>query len=124
MNRIVRFLCVGAVGFCADAVMLALLTGSLDMGPLVARCLSIGFALTVTWLLNRTLTFGRSARGMAVEGARYGGVGVATSLFNYGVYAALLVAVPGTPPLVALAVASVAATLLSFFGYSRLVFDR
>ena len=124
MNRIVRFLCVGAVGFFADAAMLALLTSILGIEPLIARCLSIAFALTVTWLLNRTLTFGRSSRGMAIEGARYGGVGVATSLFNYAIYAALLLAAPATPPLVALVVASAAATLLSYLGYSRLVFDR
>lgn len=124
MNRIVRFLCVGAVGFFADAAMLALLTSILGIEPLIARCLSIAFALVVTWLLNRTLTFGSSSRGMAIEGARYGGVGVATSLFNYAIYAALLLAAPATPPLVALVVASAAATLLSYLGYSRLVFDR
>lgn len=124
MNRIVRFLCVGAVGFFADAAMLALLTSILGIEPLIARCLSIAFALMVTWLLNRTLTFGSSSRGMAIEGARYGGVGVATSLFNYAIYAALLLAAPATPPLVALVVASAAATLLSYLGYSRLVFDR
>jgi Predicted membrane protein len=124
VNRIVRFLCVGAVGFFADAAMLALLTSILGIEPLIARCLSIAFALMVTWLLNRTLTFGSSSRGMAIEGARYGGVGVATSLFNYAIYAALLLAAPATPPLVALVVASAAATLLSYLGYSRLVFDR
>jgi len=124
VNRIVRFLCVGAVGFFADAAMLALLTSILGIEPLIARCLSIAFALVVTWLLNRTLTFGSSSRGMAIEGARYGGVGVATSLFNYAIYAALLLAAPATPPLVALVVASAAATLLSYLGYSRLVFDR
>ena len=124
MNRIVRFLCVGAVGFFADAAMLALLTSILGIEPLIARCLSIAFALMVTWLLNRTHTFGSSSRGMAIEGARYGGVGVATSLFNYAIYAALLLAAPATPPLVALVVASAAATLLSYLGYSRLVFDR
>lgn len=124
MNRIVRFLCVGAVGFFADAAMLALLTSILGIEPLIARCLSIAFALMVTWLLNRTLTFGSSSRGMAIEGARYGGVGVATSLFNYAIYAALLLAAPATPPLVALVVASAAATLLSYLGYSRFVFDR
>lgn len=124
MNRIVRFLVVGAAGFCADAAMLAFLTTGAGLGPMMARCLSIGFALGVTWLLNRTVTFGPSGRGVAVEGARYGGVGVATSLFNYLVYSALLLAVPATPPLVALAAASAAAMLLSFIGYSRLVFDR
>ncbi len=80
--------------------------------------------LTVTWLLNRHLTFGPSSRGMAVEGARYGGVGVVTSIVNYLVYSALLLALPGLPPLAALAVASLVAMALSYLGYSRLVFDR
>ena len=40
------------------------------------------------------------------------------------IYAALLLAAPATPPLVALVVASAAATLLSYLGYSRFVFDR
>ncbi|RUT83463.1 GtrA family protein, partial [Mesorhizobium sp. USDA-HM6] len=94
------------------------------LGPLVARVLSIGFALTVTWQFNRHLTFAPSSRGIAQEGARYGGVGVATSIVNYLVYCAILLALPALPPLAALAVASIVAMALSFLGYSRLVFDR
>ena len=59
-----------------------------------------------------------------MEGARYGGVGLATAAVNYLVYAALLWSAPATPPIVALAIASLAAMVLSFLGYSRLVFDR
>ena len=61
---------------------------------------------------------------MAREGVRYGGVGVATSVVNYLVYSAILLALPAAPPLAALAVASLLAMGLSFLGYSRLVFDR
>jgi hypothetical protein len=68
--------------------MLALLTYGAGLGPLAARCLSIGFALAITWLLNRRITFGPSGRGLAAEGARYGGVGIGSSLFNYAVYEA------------------------------------
>lgn len=124
MNRFARFLFSGGIGFLADAGALALLLALTPLGPLPARLLSIAFALTVTWQLNRHLTFGPSVRGVAVEGARYGGVGIATSLINYLVYSALLVAFPALPPLAALAAGSVAATALSFLGYSRLVFDR
>jgi putative flippase GtrA len=123
MRRIGRFVVVGAVGFLADAAMLALLTAALQLDPLVARLGSIVFALAVTWMLNRHLTFGPSRRTIAVEGARYGGVGIGTSVVNYLVYSALLLALPGLPPLAALAAASLVAMALSYLGYSRLVFD-
>ncbi len=86
--------------------------------------LSIGFALTVTWQINRRLTFSPSNRGIAAEGVRYGGVGIATAVVNYAVYSTVLLAWPATPPLAALVVASLVAMTLSFLGYSRLVFDR
>ncbi|RWC44137.1 MAG: GtrA family protein [Mesorhizobium sp.] len=124
MQRIVRFVFAGGVGFVADAAVLWLLLAITPLGPLAARILSIGFALCVTWLLNRHLTFSPSSRGVAKEGARYGGVGVATSIVNYLVYCAILFALPAAPPLAALAAASLVAMTLSFLGYSRLVFDR
>ena len=124
MNRIVRFVFAGGVGFVADATALWLLLAVTPLGPFVARILSIGFALCVTWLLNRNLAFSPSSRGIAREGVRYGGVGIATSIVNYLVYSAILLALPALPPLAALAVASLFAMTLSFFGYSWLVFDR
>lgn len=124
MNRLVRFLFAGGVGFVADAAALWLLLAVTPLGPFVARLLSIGFALTVTWLINRHFTFSPSSRGIAKEGARYGGVGIATSIVNYLVYSAILLTLPAMPPLAALAIASLIAMALSFLGYSRLVFDR
>ncbi|QKC80846.1 GtrA family protein [Mesorhizobium sp. NZP2077] len=124
MQRLVRFAFAGGIGFAADAVALWLLLAVTPLGPFVARVLSIGFALCVTWQINRHLTFSPSRRGVAREGVRYGGVGIATSIVNYLVYCAILFALPATPPLAALAVASLAAMALSFLGYSRLVFDR
>jgi putative flippase GtrA len=124
MSRLRRFIVAGGIGFLADAAMLALLVHALSVNPFAARLLSIGFALTITWLINRTVTFGPSGRNIAIEGARYGGVGIGTSLVNYGVYSALLAAISALPPLMALAAGSMVALLLSFLGYSRLVFDR
>jgi putative flippase GtrA len=124
MKRLASFVVVGGIGFVADAAALALLLRMTPVGPFAGRLLSIAFALVVTWLLNRSLTFGPSSRRLAIEGARYGGIGLATSLVNYLVYAALLFALPQTPPLVALAVGSLVAMALSFLGYSRLVFDK
>ncbi|RUX04147.1 MAG: GtrA family protein [Mesorhizobium sp.] len=124
MQRIVRFVFAGGIGFVADAAALWLLLAVTPLGPFVARMLSIGFALCVTWQINRHLTFSPSSRGVTQEGARYGGVGVATSIVNYAVYSAILLVLPAAPPLAALAIASLVAMTLSFLGYSRLVFDR
>ena len=124
MSRILRFAFVGGIGFVADAAMLALLLSLTPFGPFAARLVSIGFGLCVTWLCNRTLTFQPSSRGVLREGARYGGVGITTSIVNYLVYSLLLLAVPAMPPLAALVAASVAVMVLSYIGYSRLVFDR
>ena len=123
-GRILRFVVVGGCGFVADAAMLALLLALTPLGPFLARLISIGFGLTITWLCNRTLTFRPSSRGMLREGARYGGVGITTSIVNYLVYGVLLLAMPSMAPLPAMVVASLAAMALSYLGYSRLVFDR
>ena len=124
MTRFLRFLAIGTVGFVADAGMLGALLVWTPLGVYSARIVSIAFALLVTWLLNRLITFGPSSRHVAVEGARYGGVGIATSVINYLAYSAFLWAMPDTPVIVALVLASVVALAFSFLGYSRLVFDR
>lgn len=124
MTRLFRFAVVGGIGFLTDAAILALLLAVTPLGAFVSRLISIACGLTVTWLCNRSLTFGPSTRAIAAEGARYGGVGAATSLVNYLVYCGLLLALPELPVPVALVVASLVAMMLSYFGYSRFVFDR
>jgi len=119
-----RFAIVGGVGFVVDAGMLALLLWATPLGPFFGRLVSIPCGLAVTWICNRTLTFGPSNRSAVHEGARYGGVGIASSILNYLVFSGILLAVPQTPPLAALVVASLAAMVFSYLGYSRLVFDR
>jgi putative flippase GtrA len=124
MNRIARFVAVGGAGFLVDAGALALILWTTPLDPFTARLLSIAVALTVTWQLNRLVTFGASSRPVSVEGARYGGVGAATSLVNYCAYALAIWTLPALPPLAALAFGSMVAMVFSYLGYSRLVFDR
>lgn len=124
MKRFMSFGAVGAVGFVADAAALTFLVRLFALDPYLARLISIAFALMVTWLLNRHWTFQPSRRGMALEGARYGTVGLGSSLVNFLVYSAILLLFPAVPALAAMVCASAAAMLLSFLGYSRLVFDR
>lgn len=124
MSRFLRFALVGGLGFATDAAVLAFLLEISPLGAFLARILSIGCAMAVTWLCNRTLTFQASGRGVLQEGARYGAVAIAVSVFNYLVYGGLLLAIPALSPLAALVVSSGAAMALSYLGYARLVFDR
>lgn len=124
MKKFIRFVIVGATGFLVDAGTLWLLLSFSPLGPLSARVIAIALAMTATWLLNRTFTFGASKRSVVVEGFRYGVIAVVTSLVNYGIYAGLLIMAPLLSPYAALVFASIAAMLFSFFGYSRFVFRR
>ncbi len=124
MKKFIRFVIVGATGFLVDAGTLWLLLTFSPLGPLSARVIAIALAMTATWLLNRSFTFGASKRSVVVEGFRYGVIAVITSLVNYGIYAGLLIMAPLLSPYAALVFASIAAMLFSFFGYSRFVFRR
>ncbi|UJW75726.1 GtrA family protein [Rhizobium sp. SL42] len=124
MKKFIRFVIVGATGFVVDAGTLWLLLSFTPLGPLSARVIAIMLAMTATWLLNRSFTFGASKRSVVVEGFRYGVIAVITSLVNYGIYAGLLIMAPLLSPYAALVFASIAAMLFSFFGYSRFVFRR
>ena len=122
MRRILLFAVVGGAGFLVDAGVLALLLHVSPLGPFSARIVAIAAAMLVTFWLNRTFTFGRSDRSLAVEGTRYGGVGISAALLNYAVYAVILLVFPAVWPVLAVAVASVVAMVWSFLGYSRFVF--
>jgi putative flippase GtrA len=124
MKKLLRFGIVGALGFLVDAGMLAALLALTPAGPFLARAIAIAVALVSTWLMNRSFTFGASRHSLAVEGFRYGSVGLTSAVVNYLIYAGLLISVPILQPLAALVIASIAAMAFSFFGYSRFVFRR
>jgi putative flippase GtrA len=102
--------------------VLAALLQLTPLGPFLARLIAIAVAMAATWGFNRTFTFDRSGRSLAAEGFRYGSVGITTAFLNYGLYSALLIAVPGLQPLAAMVAATAASMVFSFFGYSRFVF--
>ena len=80
---------MGGTGFLVDAGLLALLIHG-GWTPLPARLVSILVALTVTWQLNRRVTFAMSGAGSVGEFGQYLSLGAATSGFNYAIYAALI----------------------------------
>ncbi|MGB3812731.1 MAG: GtrA family protein [Shinella sp.] len=124
MKRAFLFSIVGGAGFLIDASMLAWLLWATSLGPFIARIVAIATAMCFTFWLNRNFTFGRSGRGLAAEGTRYGGVGISAAILNYAVYSAIVLAFPALWPVFAVAVASLVAMVWSFLGYSRFVFGR
>ena len=124
LKSVVFFLIAGSIGFGVDAAMLAALLATTTLGPFWARLISMVIAILTTWPINRMLSFGRSRHRLVVEGARYGTMAFASAGFNYLVYAAIILMAPETPPLLALAAGSASAMILSFLGYSRLVFQK
>lgn len=124
MKRFGWFTVAGSIGFLADAGMLAVLLAYMPLGPFAARAIAILFALSITWVFNRAITFGKSRHPVLLEGARYGSIGFLSAVLNYLVYAAVLLAFPWIHPLAALVVASLAAMGFSWLGYSRFVFQK
>ncbi|WP_431321106.1 GtrA family protein [Rhizobium sp. YTU87027] len=122
MKKLLRFGIAGGLGFLIDAGVLALLLRITPLGPFLARLIAIALAMATTWIFNRTFTFDRSEHSLAVEGFRYGSVGVTVALVNYGLYSAVLLTLPDVQPIAAMVLATAASIVLSFFGYSRFVF--
>ena len=122
MKKLTFFLFAGAVGFLVDMGVLWLCLDFKLLDPFSARAPAIGSALLCTYLINRKFTFGASHRKVAVEGVRYGGVGLASTLINYSVYSGLLLILPSMSPYAALILGSGSATTFAYLGYSRFVF--
>ena len=123
LHQIARFGVVGGTGFLVDAGLLALLIHG-GWTPLPARVVSILVALTVTWQLNRRVTFAMSGAGSVGEFGQYLSLGAATSGFNYAIYAALIASGVTRSPFVALMAGSAAAMVVTFVGLDRVVFRK
>ena len=70
-----RFLIVGLIGLSVDSVLFSVLLHVAHLDKAVARAISMPIATSVTWLLNRRLTFeatGRTGRGCGT--GAYGGL--------------------------------------------------
>lgn len=111
-----RFCMIGALGFVVDAGTLFGLIERFGVAPLPARVVSILFAVTVTWALHRRWTFRSDDPERLAEWSRFLTVSLAGAALNYAIYAAVLLGVPGTPPLLALAMGSVLALAANYAG--------
>jgi putative flippase GtrA len=118
-RRLARFAAVGGLGFAVDGGLLALLFHGLGVDPHGARAVSFTCAVTVTWWLNRRLTFrDRRAEGAGErrEYLRYIGVQILGALANLAVYSALLATTAffAAQPVGALAVGAVAGLAVNY----------
>lgn len=120
-----RFAGVGAVGFLVDAAVLSWLVQARGWGLFEARAVSFGLAVSVTWYLNRRLTFAhRASAGRAAEYGRYFGVQGIGALINLGVYAIAVTLAPalGALPVIPLAMGSAVAMVFNFLAARHLAF--
>ncbi|MFQ5625489.1 MAG: GtrA family protein [Methyloligellaceae bacterium] len=111
-----RFCGVGALGFLIDAGLLLWFIEFLGLNPFLARVFSIVLALTMTWAMHRNWTFASGNPDRLAEWSRFATVNGAGGALNYLVYSAILLALPGTAPMLALAAGSAIALLANFFG--------
>src|SRR3978361_592966 len=82
---LVGFLTVGVCGLAVDVgVLWALESGGVS--HVAARAVSLGLATVVTWLLNRSFTFGASERSRRHEFGRYGLVALVSQSLNYLIF--------------------------------------
>ncbi len=120
-----RFLLVGGIGFLVDAGVLIALYHLIGLALLPARLLSFATAVTVTWWLNRRITFaaGASSRQWR-EWSRYTVVNGIGGTINLSVFLLLTSYASGplAQPLPALAAASLIALLFNYTGSRLLVF--
>jgi putative flippase GtrA len=114
MRQYGGFLLAGTLAFLTDAVVLAGLIRLAGFDPLIARLFAITTAMVVSWLLNRTITFRVGAAPSAREFMRFAALAWITAALNYAVFAAVLLALPGTYPLVALVISSLSAAIVAY----------
>jgi len=119
IEKFLRFSLIGGVGFLVDLGLMLALKPLLGLDALHARPVSVTVAVSVTWYLNRRLTFFESASARRVrEWLRYAAVNGIGALINVSVFYWLMLDIPAVKghPVVALSAASAVALAFNFWG--------
>ncbi len=117
----------GVLGFLVDAGLLHVLASGWHVNLYLARACSFTCAATVTWVLNRLITFAapqRRPQELAVEWTAYFAASLGGGCINYLVFA---LAVRVSPllhqiPTLGVALGTLAGMSFNFLMYSRFVF--
>ena len=124
LRRFVSFCFAGSLGFTVDAGLCKLFVTLFQVSPFHARIVSIIIAMLVTWLINRTLTFGRSSSPPPIEWLKYVGVTSFGATVNYLVFALCIALVPKLGIFPAVAAGSLAGLFFNYQLSHRLVFTK
>ena len=118
-----KFVLVGGIGFGIDYWVLRMLVTLWGWHLALARIPSFGLAVCVTWILNRTLTFGSSNR-WAGESIRYLGTQSLGSAINLVVFSGIVMVFGAGTLLVPLAVGAAAGLVSNFLMSKYVVFSE
>ena len=111
------FVLAGLSAMAVDAGSLALLTHFAGMSPFVARPVGIVAAMVVSWAINRRVAFALKTPPTWGEFARFAMASSAAITVNYLVFAAILLAIPATSPVLAIVGASLVAMFVAYAGF-------
>ncbi len=118
-GQFIRFALVGLVAAGVDMGCTWLLIRA-GLPPISARVPALAAAIVTSWLLNRRHTFRVGRAKSAGEFARFATIALTGAAINFALYGALVLL--GMPPVLAIAVATLAVMLFSFFSYKRVAF--
>lgn len=115
----------GVAGFVVDASIVYGLTRFLYWGPILAQILAFAVAVTVTWLINRRITFAcKASPDWLREWSRFVAANSIGALVNNGMYVALVLTMPvfHDQPVLAVAMGSLAGLGFNFAASRAWVF--
>lgn len=117
LPEFLRFCVVGFTAFCVDSALLEVMV-RLGMGQILARCISLGLALQISYLLHGIYTY-RNHQGYSVKHwLQFIGSNLVGALVNYLVFIAVLFAAPFGEGFLTRLSALVAGTAVAlFFNY-------
>lgn len=91
MKQFIKFGFVGGIGFLVDALILLILVHKLNMDINISRVFSFLFAVLVTWLLNRKITFSLNSKyRKRKEYIYYMSIQTIGALLNYTIFISLV----------------------------------
>jgi putative flippase GtrA len=117
LRQFALFCVAGVIGFVVDAGLVQWLVAGPGFDPYLSRVASFLCALTATWLFNRRYTFvPRRDEPLWREWSRYFVAMLGGFAVNYGVYAAMVYALPLVRawPVLGVAAGSVAGLVVNY----------
>ena len=125
LTQVLKFAAVGGLGFVIDACVLYVLV-SFGTNAFIARIISFGVAVCVTWYANSRWTFNATRASLSrMHMIAYFALQTFSALVNFGVYTMVILQIGITPlnSVIALACGSAVGMVLNFVG-ARLLLDR